>query len=650
MTRTKILLAIFFAACITGNVPGQEILMTIDDKEITLDEFERIYNKNNNSLLSDQQSPEEYVDMFINFKLKVIEAENRGMDTTKNFLDEFNKYRDQLAAPYLTDEETKQKLIKEAYERMQSDIHVSHILLKLNSNSPEDTLAQYKKAMEIRQRLLDGEDFETVAKATSDDPSARINGGDLGFFTVFNMIYPFETAAYNLKDGEISMPVKTSYGYHIIKRIESRPAVGKIKVAHIFIRTPETMSDKEKEQAKNFAQAISDSLKTGASFEYMAKRYSDDQNSGKNGGMLTWFGPGRMVKEFEDQAFALKIPGDISDAFQSEYGWHIIKLVDKKPVGSFEEMLPELESQALKGDRDRQRRKIYLDKLKAEYDYKLNEDLYDKLYDIADTSLLSASWKPVRHKELYDKTLFSTKNGIVKITDFLSYLKENQKYSTPIAMEKYVDVKFNKFVEQYMLDAEKASLPSKYPEYKYILQEYHDGILLFDIMDHEVWSKAVEDTTGLEAFFNDHRSNYMWGERMDATIVSCDSTVDMEKVFKRASTIASGKWDSERLNKKYGNDKEGSITLKDVLVEEGVNEHIDALNKKPGIGNIYKQDGSSEFVILNKITAPSEKDLKDVRGQATSDYQDYLEKQWIKELREKYKVSVNKELLSKIKS
>lgn len=622
--------------------------MTIGDKKITLDEFERIYNKNNNSITANQQTPEEYLDLFINFKLKVMEAEKLGMDTTKKFLAEFNNYKDQLAKPYLADEETREALMKEAYERMKKDVHVSHILLGLpNQPTPQDTLERYQRALEIRQRILDGEDFATVARATSEDPGARINGGDLGYFTVFMMVYPFETAAYELDSGEISMPVRTQHGYHILKKHGERPAIGQVKVAHIFIRTPEEMSTEERAEAKQKIMAISDSIKAGVPFAEMARKYSDDKNSAVNGGELPLFGTGRMIKEFEKEAFALEQPGDVTDPFMSFYGWHIIKLLDKKEIGTYEEMESTLQSRALKGDRDRVKREKYLNKLKDKYNFTLNEGTYESLYTIVDSTAIAGNWKP-GPIESEDEVLFTITGDKVRVKDFVNYIgKQRRRLKMPV--ENYVDITFNQYLEDYLIEKEKESLPERFPEYKHILQEYHDGILLFDLMDQKVWTKAVEDTTGLEAFFADHRDDYMWEERMKGVIVSADSTVDLEKLVRKSSRIAKGRWDQEKVNKKFcDNDTIPCVRLEAFLVEEGRNKHVDALNGKTGTGNVFKENGRSNFVIIKKVVPPAPKELNETRGQVTSDYQDYLEKQWIKELRSKYKVEVNRSLLSEI--
>ncbi len=650
MTRLRILLTVFVMTIFTTVTFGQDILMTIAGNDITIDEFERIYNKNNNSLNTNQQTPEEYLELFINFKLKVAEAENLGMDTTQSFLKEFNGYKEQLAKPYMTDDETKEEMMREAYARLLFDVHASHILLGLSKQpSPKDTLAVYEKAMEIRQRIINGEDFTTVAQATSDDPSAKTNGGDLGYFTVFMMLYQFESAAYNLEIGDISMPVRTRYGYHLIKAHDKRPAVGQVKIAHIFVRAPDEFSNDEKIAAKEKMFSAYDSIKMGSDFGEIAKNISEDRNSARAGGEIPFFGTGRMFSDFEKVAFSLKDSGDISEPFKSTYGWHLIKLIEKQPVGSYEEMESTLQSRALKGDRDRIKRDRYLSKLKKDYNYQLNKDSYRSLYEIIDSTIFGAEWTPNMNVRTFDDDLFTIINGGASVDDFIQHLIKGHRKIAPVPITNFIDLRFSQYLENYMLENEKSTLPQRFPEYRYILQEYHDGILLFDLMDQKVWSHAVEDTVGLEAFYAENRNDYMWEERVSAVIVSCDSGVDVSLVMKKASKISSGKWDEDKLNEKFcSSDSTTCISIQNLKVEEGVNEHVDALNKTIGTGEVYEEAERNNFVIVHGLIKPTPKELNETRGQVTSDYQDYLEIIWLKELRGKYKVEINKELLSEI--
>jgi peptidyl-prolyl cis-trans isomerase SurA len=573
------------------------------------------------------------------------------MDTTTKFINELEGYRAQLAKPYMTDEETKEEMMKEAYERAQLDIRASHILIKLPGNpTPDDTLSAYEKIMEIRERIIKGEEFETVARATSDDASAQRNGGDLGYFTVFSMIYPFETMAYTTPVGELSMPFKTNYGYHILKVLDKRPARGQVKVAHIFIRTPETMGDEQKAKAYEKAQMLYDSIQAGTDFRQLAINHSEDPGSAKNGGEIPFFGTGRMIPEFENVAFALEEAGECSQPFKSFYGWHIVKLLDKKGIGSYEEMEPSLQEQINRGDRGKHRTERYISKLKEEYGYEAYPESLDPVYAAADSSLIFGQW------EAGELTYLST--DLIKIGEkqvntgeFVDYIVNKQNRGKSRDPKSYVDDLFKEFSNEVILDYEESNLPVKYPEFRYIYEEYHDGILLFDIMDQQVWSKAVSDTLGLEAFHNAHRNDYMWPSRTDALLVTCMEGSDVAGVLKAQKKITRGKLDEEALNAIYcANDTIPCISLTELLVEEGENEMVDARNGSSGPGPLVQEENTSSFVIIKKVRSPEPKKLDEARGQITSDYQTYLEEEWIKVLKEKYPVEVDRSLLSRIEN
>jgi len=627
------------------------VLLTVGNDPVTSDEFERIYKKNNNEASLNRQTPEEYLELFINFKLKVKEAEALGMDTTTKFIDELEGYRAQLAKPYMTDEETKEEMMKEAYERAQLDIRASHILIKLPGNpTPEDTLAAYEKTLEIRERILNGEDFETVARATSDDASVQRNGGNLGYFTVFSMIYSFETVAYTTPIGEMSMPFKTNYGYHILKVLDKRPARGQVKVAHIFVRTPETMDDAQKEMAYEKAQMVYDSIQSGVDFKQLARNHSEDPGSAANGGEIPFFGTGRMIPEFEDVAFGLEKADETSKPFKSFYGWHIVKLLDKKGIGTYDEMEPTLQEQINRGARGATRTERYITKLKEEYGYSENMESLEPIYAAVDSSLLYGMWQAGELKYLSTE-LLKIGDKQVATGEFVDYIESTQNRGKSRDPRFYVDVLYKEFSNNVVMKYEEDNLPEKYPEFKYIYQEYHDGILLFDIMDQQVWSKAVSDSLGLEAFHEAHKNDYMWQARTEAILLTCSEETDMAGVRKAYKKILKGKLDEADLNANYcANDTLPCISLTKLLVEEGENEMVDAQNGVSGPGPVVQGDASSSFVIIKKVRSAEPKMLDAARGQITSDYQTYLEEEWIEVLKEKYPVEVDRSLLSQIEN
>ncbi len=624
--------------------------MTIGDEEVSLAEFERIYRKNNNEASLNRQNPEDYLELFVNFKVKVKEAEALGMDTTTKFINELEGYRKQLAKPYLVDEEAKEAMMEEAYEWSKYDIRASHILIRLPENpSPEDTLAACDKIMEIRSRIQSGEAFDVVARATSEDTKVHQNGGDLNYFTVFSMVYPFEKVAFNTKVGRLSMPFQTSYGYHILKVVDKRPARGSIKVAHIFIRTPSGISEDQKKEAYGKVQMVYDSLKIGADFGALAMHHSDDRSSALSGGEIPWFGTGRMIPDFEDACFDLEKKGDYSKPFKSFSGWHIVKLIDKKEIGSYEEMKPELQHKIDRSDRSTARSANFISKLKTEYHFSENREALQAIYQAADSTLRLGTWKAGSLKNL-NSILMKIGEQEVLTGSFASYVEEKQYHGKARDPRVWVDQLYNSFSDELVIAYEEARLSEKYPEFKYIYQEYHDGILLFDIMDQKVWSMAITDTAGLETFYKEHRKSYMWEERTDAYIVQCTKGADLARTRSAYKKIAKGKLDQEALNAKYcSSDTIPCITLTHLVVEKGENALIDAQKGVSGPGPVLEDVGSSTFVIVKGQRSPEPKKLDEARGQITSDYQEFLESEWLKSLKEKYPVSINQDLLKQIK-
>jgi peptidyl-prolyl cis-trans isomerase SurA len=630
---------------------NEEILMTIDGRNVSIEEFNRIYQKNNHEGITEKQSVEEYLDMFINFKLKVIEAENRGMDTTSSFLKEFNGYKDQLAKPYLSDPEITEELSREAYERMKKEIHARHIMIRLDPKaSPDDTLYAYNKLMDIRERILEGEDFEKIARATSDDPSAKQNGGDLGWFSVFRMVYPFEAVAFNTPQGEISLPFRTNFGYHIVKVDEIRSARGSVQVAHIFLRAPESLAADEALKIKEKIYAIHDSLINGIDFAVLAKRNSDDKSTADKGGELPPFGSGQMIKEFEDAAFSLKKPNDFTDPVKSFYGWHILRLIKHTPIGSYEDEKAEIMSKVMSGGRAYLKDEAFVNKLKKENNYQLNQAMLNKFYTLVDTSVFNASWKAKIADDIARQTLFQIGNQPIYVEAFAKYIESKQKQTPQMDIRTYVNDAYQEFQKEEIMNFEKSNLEIKYPEFKNILQEYHDGILLFDLTDKEVWSKAVEDTAGLEAYYSKNKNNYKWDKRAEAYIIKLND----ESLLKNARTIISKYAKKSKFNENFLQNKlcpNDSIPCFELIYdkyEKGVNKEVDKTNWEEGLGETYFNEDKPEFVFILSVKGPTVKKMDEARGLITADYQNFLEEKWIQELKAKYPVSINRELLKKI--
>ena len=623
---------------------NNKVLLTIDDKEITKEEFQRIYDKNKTNLLSGEvTSVDEYLDLFINFKLKVNEAERLGLDTTRSFINEFEGYRKQLARPYLVDNMANEKVIKEAYERMRYEVRASHILIKLPYDAfPEDTLAAHKKAMDIRRRIIMGEPFESVAKGSSDDPSVKNNGGDLGYFTVFQMIYPFENAVYNSEIGEISKPVRTRFGYHIVKVLDKRKARGQVKVAHIMLTVPRGTTSEGEKQKKQIINELYHRVKQGDDFSELAKEYSDDKGSARNGGELPWFGAGRMVEEFEKASFKLKANGEISQPVRTGFGWHIIKRIDRKEIPAFEDAVAEITRKVGKDQRADVARKSLINKLKLEYSFIEEKENIPVKYDTIEKVFVLKQEYLMQAASL-NKTLFSFLDKVYLEKDFVKFV-ENKKNKKELKPYNY-KVLYEEFIENEILEVEESRLEEKYPDYKYLLKEYHDGMLLFEITDQKIWSKAVDDSVGLRNFYNDHKKNYMWDERWKGSLYFCSNEQIYNKVSKIVSKKSFGKGITNEDLLKQFNTEEEVLKITTDIFEQGENELIDYLvwNKKHG--NINKQ----YVVHKGEKIAPEVKGFNECKGIIISDFQDHLDNEWIKSLREKYNIVVNNTVLSSIK-
>lgn len=643
-----------FLLVLSSFAQEDQIIMVIDNEPVTRAEFLKVYLKNNNDPNPyNEQSIRNYLDLFINYKLKVKQAIKEGLDTTKKFRQEFNNYKRQLAQNYLYDKETFDRLQNEAYERSQFDLRVSHILIKLTPNaSPADTLKAYKKALDIRQRILKGMPFEEAALAYSDDETAKDrtakdgtvipgNKGDLGYFTVFNMAYEFETAAHNLKVGEISMPVRTQLGYHIIKLTDKKPALGKVLTAHILVQTKD-IGEANALQKINEAYKL---IKQGKPFEEVARDYSDDKGSAAKGGQLPWFGCFRMVPEFITPLYTMK-PGDVSEPVKSIYGYHIIKLIDRKPIGSFDEEKNNLKTQLQRDKRYQLTRKVLVEKLKQEYNYSYKPETLKKLLPLLNDSIYNASWKYPKIPVMKD-TLCKIGNKFYTLEEFADFFMQKQsQLKRGDDWWTFILFQYENFIQDKVIEYEYGQLERKYQDFADLVKEYHDGILLFELMDQKVWSKALKDTTGLNEFYKTIQNKYMYGERADVLIFTT-SNESTAKSLERFITKKGKKiQDPITILKTVVKDTSVSVKHQEIKVEKGTSPLVDKLTWKPMQVKIIPEDNAFNVVWIRKILAPEPKSLNEVKGPVIAEYQNYLEEKWINELRTRYKWQINEDVLS----
>ncbi len=469
-------------------------LITIDGEKTTVSEFKRVYEKNLDAIDNeDAKSITKNLELYINYKLKVKEAYAIKLDTLPSYKREMETYKNQLSAPYLQDTTFIDKLVKDAYFRTKNQVKAKHILIRMSKDAnPKDTLIAYNKILKLRERILNGEKFEAVAAESSDDKSAKDdpktgrkgNGGNLGYFSAFNMVYPFEDAAYSTKVGEISMPFKTQFGYHIMQVVDFKESKGQIEAAHILVRDTSAVGEKK-------IGDIYNKLKAKENFEDLAKEYSEDPGSKGNGGKLGKFGVGRMVKPFSDAAFSLENINDFSKPFKTRFGWHIVKLIKKYPIESFDEMKKALKAKVKKSSRMQLSEKAVVNKLKKEYTIIEFEEAKNIL----------------ERKDIRAIAKDSLKNTIISINDkkitqetFVKYIR-NRRHLPAFKL-------FEMFKEDQIMKYYKENLIYTEPEYAYTLKEYEDGLLLFELMQNKIWTKSSKDTLGLKNYFKANAANY----------------------------------------------------------------------------------------------------------------------------------------------
>jgi len=634
-------------------------LVTIGDEQVSSDEFIKVYKKNNTQTdLFEAEAVKEYLDLYINFKLKVLEAEALKMDTAKSFINELDGYRDQLAKPYFIDETVNEKLLKEAYNHLSKDIRASHILIMVDENAnPEDTLKAFNKISSIREDIISGNDFAAEAVENSDDPSARDrkaipnkqrfrpgNKGDLGYFTVFNMVYPFEEGAYNTSLNEISPIIRTKYGYHIIKVTDIKDAMGSAEVAHIFValRPEATTEDSLRKLEK--INNIHAKIQEGMSFEDAVKEYSEDKGSVQNQGKLSKFTCNRVVPEFVEVVDNLEID-EISAPVKTNYGFHIIKLISIDQPGSFDEESAKLKERLAKDERSKKSEAAVISKIKTENKFKKYPKAITGIYMLMDTSILSKSFVADSF-QLMNKPVM--KLGKEKYTqyDFAKFVQDNQQLQNNMDKDVYLNILFTEFEKENCITYMDEHLEEQYPEFKDLVQEYHDGILLFNLTDEKVWTKAVKDTIGLQEYFSNNREKYVWDERLDATVYKLNdkSVIDEVKViierFDNNGDIA----------KELANDSINSVAIVSDLYEKGDDKYIDMVSWTPGQLDVIDSDVEElvVFVKVNKIVPSQQKELNESRGLVTADYQSFLEKEWIEQLKKKYPVTINEKALELI--
>ena len=630
----------FFWTSLLYSQSGDPVLFTIDGQSVQASEFSYIYAKNNRDDADfTEKSLREYLDLYTKFKLKVREAYAMGLDTLPQLQTELAGYRKQLADSYLTDKEITDRLVTEAYNRMQEDIQVSHILIKTNPNAASDTMAAYTKIQAAYKRLQAGEAWDLVVKQTSEDNPTKETGGDLGYVTALlpNGFYAFESAAYETPVGKYSMPIRTTLGYHIVKVTNKRPARGELDIAHILLRVKADGSDDK--AVKTRIDAVYAQLVAGDRFEEVAKTVSEDKATAERGGAIGPIAINQYERSFEDAVFALANDGDYTKPVRTRLGWHIIKRTRKRPTLTLEQAKRKIETQISRDERITSARQTMVARIKKDAGYSKDENVYNQFVSLAGADLQTYKWQV---PEVAPATIMTLGGDKYTNIDFGNYIRNNARTRMGLAKgtpsAEIFDKVYTEFVNEKALFFEEKNLAEKYPEFKSLMREYEEGILLFEATKINVWDKASKDSTGLDAFHAAHRNDYMWDERLEVATVMLDSasmnqlaTIKKWAVKKPLTVV------SEKAAKKgIGMQVTRKVYQKEDQLPEGITW---AAGQKADL-----PDGRG-FVSVEKIIPPTPKTMDEARGYIIADYQDQLEKDWVASLQAKYPVKVDDAVL-----
>ncbi|TDP61693.1 peptidylprolyl isomerase [Flavobacterium dankookense] len=626
----------------------KEVLFTVNEKPYYTEEFSRVYKKNLDLVKDESQKDlDQYLELFIGYKLKVNKAYKLGLQNNETYKNELKSYRSQLAKNYFNDTKITEELIEESYNRLQKEVKASHILILVDENaSVEDTLKAYKKIKEIKDRISKGEDFDALASQLSEDPSAKENKGDLGYFTAFRMVYAFENAAFTTPIGSVSKIFRTRFGYHILKVTDVRPNRGEVTVAHIMILNPKP-EDTDQDKAKNTINDLYKKINQGEKFEEIAKQFSEDKSSSAKGGVLNKFGSGQLSStEFENVAFSLKNPNDISQPFQSQFGWHIVKLIERHPVKTLDEMKPELENKIGKDDRSRKITASLNEKLRKKYTHKKDNKQFAAISKLVTNDFYDAKWTLPANAKDFTSPILTIDNKKVEGKTFLEYIEKQQKAPNNVKpLARMLDNAYNAFLDEQLKNYYDENLENEFADFAHVMDEYRDGLLLFDLMEKEIWERSKTDTIGLQNFYGSHKYNHMWKKRVEATVISSTKKDMIDKVVSMLKKGTSAQEIKDKLNTK----EVVNVMINSNVYEEGNNSLPKETKFEVGISPVVKE-GEYYFVTkVDKVLPEGVKTLEECKGKLTNEYQQYLEQRWVDDLKQEFNIKVNKDVFEKVK-
>lgn len=623
----------------------KDVLLTINDHPIYAKEFKTVYQKNLDLVKDEEQrSVDGYLKLFIDYKLKVEEAKAQGLDKEESYLKDFAKYEEQLSRNYIYEQNVTTDLAREAYNRGLEELDVSHILINCNWDAfPQDTLAAYNKIKEIRKKALEGQDFNQLAMTYSEEPQADQRGGKLGYFSVFDMVYPFESMAYNTPVGEISEIVRTQFGYHILKVHDRRVKLPQVTVSHIMVSSRNDSTGVKSEERIKEIYAL---LKQGESFEALAKQYSDDKNTGRNGGLMRPFTKGELkAPPFEDASYSLKEVGEISKPIETRFGWHVIRLEKRHDIPSFEEEKAQLERRIKDGERGKIITSAITDKIKHKYGFEAFS--YKEFFtDYITDSIFKRAYTFIPLEGAQNKKVFTIGDKTFRYNDFGRYIEERQGKVRPYKQKRtFVRILSDEFETLKVKEFFREKLEEENDEYGAIINEYRDGLLIFEVMEDNVWMKAKLDTVGQKAYYEKHKAAYTWKPRIEGVIYRTSNRADMDALMK---LLNNGK-SVEAIKLEMNKPENVRVLATSGIFEEDSDKLPQGYTLKKGVSKIFEKDGAFTVVVADVVSKAGVKPFEMVEGRVLSDYQAQVDKEWMESLRKKYTVEINQKTLKRIK-
>ena len=640
-TKFKFLLLFLLVVQLTNAQDQDAVLLTVDGETIMVSEFLRVYNKNLDLVKNESQKDlDSYLKLFTEYQLKLKEAKRLKLDEDPKYQREFLSYKKQLTKNYLSENKVTEDLVKEAYGRNSFDINASHVLVRLDE-SVKDTTSVYDKISSLRKRVLN-EGFDKVKADAHDGITIFVE--DLGYFSAFKMVYDFESVAYNTPVGEVSEPFRTQFGYHVVKVNDKRPSRGTITAAHIMVGLNQKDSLLVPEERIN---EIYKKLSQGESFDALAKQFSDDKSSAKNGGTLSPFKSGQLSSvKFEDEAFGLLNDGEFSEPFLTDYGWHIVKRISLKPINSYDELKPTLEARVKRDSRSKLINQAMVEELKGRYNIGSNEEAKSYFESLITDDYFSRSWRLPDSFEK-DEIIFSINQRDFTYNEFGRHMMAVQRTYANKARpaSEVVEKEYESFFESSILKYREDNLEMENQEFANIVKEYRDGLLLFDLMEKEIWNKAAKDTVGLENYYERNKTKYQWQERVDFVMAS---SADLDIATKFFKLIKRGK-SQEEIENALNNDKEQNVIFTKGVYNTNDKRLPSDFNAKKGVSGVYNHNEAFHVINVNEILPAGTKTLKEAKGMVINDYQNEIETNWVKSLYDRFSIEVNKDALNAVK-